>query len=113
MADGVAEVVHKASSRLCCLLRCRRFYSVADLVLQYKAQVLSYIEYRTPAIYHAADTHLDKLDAVQCRFLKEVGVSPLEALVDFHLAPLCARRDIAMLGVIHRAACGGGPFELR
>ncbi len=50
MADGLAEVVHSASSRLCCLLRCRRFYGVADLVLQYKAKVLSYIEYRTPAI---------------------------------------------------------------
>ena len=82
-------------------------------MLQYKAQVLSYVEYRTAAVYHAADVHLKRLDAVQRRFLSEIGLSQLQALVDFRLAPLSVRRDIALLGVIHRAACGGGPLALR
>ena len=33
------------------------------------------------------------------------------ALVHFHLAPLCTRRDIAMLGMIHRTVLGKGPQQ--
>ena len=33
--------------------------------------------------------------------------------MDFNLAPLQMRRDIAMLGVLHRAALGEGPPQLR
>ena len=36
-------------------------------------------------------------------------MSEVEALVKFRLAPLCTRRDIAMLGVIHRSVLGRGP----
>ena len=36
-----------------------------------------------------------------------------EALLVFNLAPLAARRDIAMLGVVHRAVLGCGPVQLR
>ena len=78
----------------------------------YKAQVLSYVEYRTVAIYHACDTHLVHIDRMQTRFLKELDVSPEQALVEFHLAPLSTRRDIAMLGMVHRAALGKGPSQL-
>ena len=113
MCDAVEEVVCGASRRAKGLLRCRRYYGVPDMVLLYKAQVLSYMEYRTPAISHAADRHLDRLDAVQTRYLSELGVTSVAALVDFNLAPLCVRRDIALLGVIHRAACGIGPKELQ
>ena len=37
----------------------------------------------------------------------------LDALVHFKLAPLKVRRDIAMLGVIHRAVLGKGPQQLQ
>ena len=33
--------------------------------------------------------------------------------MDFNLAPLSMRRDIALLGMIHRAAIGDGPPQLR
>jgi hypothetical protein len=33
--------------------------------------------------------------------------------MEFNLAPLAMRRDIAMLGLIHRAALGKGPPQLR
>ena len=42
-------------------------------------------------------------------FLREVGVSEVDALVHFNLAPLAVRRDIAMLGLIHGTALGKGP----
>ena len=60
-------------------------------------------------MYHAAKTILAGIDAVQRRFLRECGLSDEEALLHFNLAPLETRRDIAMLGLIHRSVLGGGP----
>ena len=51
---------------------------------------------------------LNTLDAVQSRFSRDVGVDEVTALVEFHLAPLSVRRDIAMLGLIHRTVLGKG-----
>ena len=79
----------------------------------YKSRLLSYLEYRTPAVYHATDTVLRKLDAVQIRFLNALDCSELQALMEFNLAPLTARRDMAMLGVIHRTVLGKGPEHFK
>ena len=49
------------------------------------------------------------MDALQTRFLRDRGISEKEALMSFGLAPLCVRRDIAMLGLIHRSVLGKGP----
>ena len=65
---------------------------MAELVHLYKSQILSYIEYRTAAIYHSADTHLNRIDDIQRRFLREVGLTEAAALTEYHLAPLPARR---------------------
>ena len=75
--------------------------------------MLSYIEYRTPALYHSTRAVLDKLDAVQKRFLQDAGVDEVSALTEFHLAPLGVRRDIAMLGMIHRTVLGRGVPHLK
>ena len=37
----------------------------------------------------------------------------MAALLNFNLAPLATRRDIGMLGVIHRTALGKGPSQLK
>jgi len=111
MTDAVSELVSAAGWKLRTLLRTRRFYTDADLIVLYKAHLLSFLEYRTPALYHATRTVLRRLDAVQTRFLKDIGVDEVDALVHFHLAPLGTRRDIAMLGLIHRTALGKGPTQ--
>ena len=113
MADAIGELVSAASWKLRTLVRTRRFYTHADLVVLYKAHLLSFIEYRTPAIYHATLVYLRRLDAIQSGFLKDIGVDDVTALVEFHLAPLCTRRDMAMLGLIHRTALGKGPPQFQ
>ena len=80
-------------------------------MILYKAHLLSFLEYRTPAIYHATRAILRRLDIVQTQFLKDIGVDEVTALNKFHLAPLTTRRDIAMLGLIHRTAMGKGPAQ--
>ena len=79
----------------------------------YKSQLLSYVEYRTAAIYHACDSMLAPLNNFQDEFLRELGISPEDALVHFNLAPLWSSRDMAMMGVLHRAAIGKGPEHFK
>ncbi len=67
----------------------------------------------TPAVYHAADRHLDRFEAAQTRYWSDLGVSSVEALVDNNLAPLCVRRDAALLGFFRRTACGASAVELQ
>ena len=43
----------------------------------------------------------------------DANLDKVTALIEFSLAPLIMRRDIAMLGMIHRAAFGEGPPQLR
>ena len=64
-------------------------------------------------MYHATREVLQKLDSVQKRFLSDVGVDEITALMEFNLAPLRTRRDIAMLGMLHRAKLGLGPPQFR
>ena len=91
------------------LQRTSRFHSVLEMVDLYKAQVLSFIEYRTPGIYHACDSHLLALNKIQTKYLNELGLSETDALLHFNLAPLSSRRDMAMLGLIHRTVLNKGP----
>ena len=113
MADAVSSLVGKAKWKLKMLLRAKRFYTLEDLLVQYKQQILSLVEYRTSAVYHATSTVLARLDRLQVTFLRELGVSNEDALLHFNLAPLSMRRDIAMLGLLHRAAIGSGPPQFR
>jgi hypothetical protein len=79
----------------------------------YKSHLLSFVEYRTPAIYHAIRAVLCRLDHVQSIFLREVGINEQTALLKHNLAPLSTRRDIAMLGLIHRTVLKKGPLHFR
>lgn len=54
---------------------------------------------------------LQVLDNIQNRFLQEVDLGISEALLEHNLAPLSTRRDIAMLGLIHRVVLGVAPAQ--
>ena len=75
----------------------------------YKAQVVSYVETSTPAIFHASPNVLEPVDRVQRRLLRELKLSEVDALLNFRLAPLPSRRDMAMLGVVHKVTLGPPP----
>ena len=112
MAEAAAEISREGGWRVSALLKPRRFFKLDELMRLYKSQVLSYLENATPAIYHAADSHLDLIDRVQRRFLREVGLSESDALEHFCLAPLSSRRCMAMLAVLHRITLNIAPPQL-
>ena len=109
MDQAIQSLLAKCRWKLRSLLRCQRHFDARNLVNLYKSRLLGYIEYRTAAIYHACDSLLHGVDNVQNRILEHLRISETQALFDFNLAPLGTRRDIAMLGLVHRAVLGTGP----
>ena len=100
------DLARRLRNKLAMLLNTKWFLTAPELVTQFKAHVLSLLELPTPAIYHAAPTYLQRVDDVQFSFLRAVGLSESEAFVNFNMAPLQMRRDLAMLGALHK--CGTG-----
>ena len=109
MKDAVVEIVGAATWKMGAILRTARYFTDAELLQLYKSKLLSFLEYRTAAIYHACDTTLRPLDNFQERFLAELGIPAESAMFEFNLAPLACRRDMAMLGIVHRCVLGKGP----
>ena len=71
--------------------------------------MLCLLEQSAVAIYHAAQTHLESLNALQRNFVSELGLSEAEAFLEHKLAPLALRRDIAALGLLHKIQLGEAP----
>ena len=113
MHQAVRQCATEVGWRLVALLRTQRFQSLSELVVLYKSHILPFLEYRTAAIAHAATSVLNELDVTMDRFLHSVSLTDIEALMHFRLAPLSVRRDIAILGILHRSAIGEGPPALQ
>ena len=106
MHKGVRKIAVEAGWRLSALLRPRKFFSTPELMRLYKAHVLSHIESGTAGYFHASASVLSSLDSVQRRLLRELELTEEEALLRFRLAPLHVRREIGMLGFLHRVNLG-------
>ena len=113
MHKAVQKVLGKARPKLQALLQTQRFYTTGEMVVQYKTHLLCTLESCNAAIYHAADSTLEPLDHVQETFLEKVGLSKEEAFLDYNLGPLSWRRDVAMLGLLHKCALGLAHPRLR
>ena len=62
MGIAIHECVTQASWRMKTLLRTRRFYNDCEMILFFKAHILSFVEYRTAAVYHVCTSDLRPLD---------------------------------------------------
>ena len=109
MHKEIDELATRCHWKLRTLLRSQRCFTVSQLVDQYKAHVLPFVEHSTPAVYHATKTVLEPLDRVQRTFLRRLELTEQEALANYNLAPLSTRRDLAMLGLVHRTVLGESP----
>ena len=93
MSEAVGEIVAAAGWKLRTLLRTRRFYTDADLIGLYKAHLLSFLEYRTPAVYHATRAVLDVQRLAVC------------------IGACFGRGDD--YGIVNKGVCVGGSFDRR
>ena len=60
MEAAVRQTANEVSWKLRTLERTARYHKDRQLVNLYKAKVLSYVEYRTAAVYYVIDTVTDK-----------------------------------------------------
>ena len=104
MAVTISKILRKARPKLTTLLRTGRYYNTRELVRQFKTHVLNILESSNGAIYHATATVLAPLDHVADSFIRDVGLTRETALLEYNLAPTELRRDIGMLGFLHKAA---------
>ena len=102
----------RMSNKLAVLLKTKWVHSQKELISQYKTHVMSLCEMVTPAIYHAAPSYLDKIDRVQRHFLKAINMSERDAFLNHNLVPQQLRRDIGMLGALHKCATGQAHPEI-
>ena len=112
MNDAVFHFYNEASWRLKTLFRVSRHYAKDAMVRLFKSQILSFVEGATPAIYHACPSTLRPLDDLFQSFLDHIEISPEIAILEYRLAPMCMRRDIAMLGLLHKVSLGIAPKPL-
>ena len=84
------------------LLRTRGQYSIEDMFLQFKTHILGILESNIGGIYHATDTALMPLDRLQRIFANNFNMDEAAAFQRYNLAPLCFRRDVAILDFLHK-----------
>ena len=66
------------------------------------------LECHNGGIFHAASYILSKIDDVHYNFLEKIGVSAEEAFLNYNFAPPTLRRDIGILGLLHKRVLGLG-----
>ena len=75
MKRAISDLCTALRWKLTSLFRANRFFDTPSMVIQFKARILSYVEHRTSAIYHADSTALDTIDHQYDRFLAGVGLT--------------------------------------
>ena len=106
MDEETERLTKKVKPKVKASVRTRPFYSVADMVVQYKTHIWPHFESTVGAYFHAADTYLCKLDAIQTGYLQNIQLPVQEAFLDHTFAPLRVRRDIGILGLLHKCVLG-------
>ncbi len=112
MHSAISRLAREAGWRLQAILRPRRFFRQFEIMNLYKSLILSFLESGLAAYFHAAPSVLQPIDRIQHRLLRELEMTDFEAFERYKLAPLCTRRDIGMLGLLHRISLGNAPPQL-
>ena len=102
MEHAIDQVLSRIRPKIKALLRTRCYYSTGDMVNQFKIHIWGLIEYQNGALCHACASSLARLDQAQASFVREFGLTEEMAFLDINFAPLCLRRDIRILGFIHK-----------
>ena len=106
MGVCITKICSKGKPKLKARIRTLPYYSTHELTLHFKTHLLPLLETSIGAVYHAATTHLDKLDAPHYSRLHVLNMSSAQAFLDHNLPPPNLRRDIAMLGLLFKISKG-------
>ena len=106
MHDAVDKILAQARPKVNAILRLRQHYEIKELINQFKTHIWSILEIHNGATFHAVTGELSRLDALQKHFLKELNVEEDTAFLEYNFAPPVLRRDIGILGLLHKRVLG-------
>jgi len=106
MNQAIDKIHSQMRPKIVAILRMRPHYDVKELVHQFKTHVWGIMEVHSGAIFHVSDYLLLRLDNSQRHFLEEIGLDEATAFAEFNFAPPRLRRNIGMLGLLHKRVLG-------
>ena len=102
MKSAVERILVQIRPKIAAILRTRQHYDAKDLIGQFKTHIWGIMEQNNGAIFHASRYLLEKLNSCQRNFLKKLDMNEEAAFLDFNFAPPSLRRDIGILGMLHK-----------
>ena len=106
MLPAVEKILSQIRPKVRAILRSKRYYEVKELIAQFKTHIWGVMECHSGGLFHVSDTALQKLDQVHYHFLRELGVDARQAFTEFNFAPPILRRNIGILGLLHKRVLG-------
>ena len=106
MESAIDLLLTRIRPKIKAILRTRGYHSIPDLIMQFKTHIWGLMEAHMGGIFHATSTRLDKIDHEQDRFIRELGISAEGAFEEFNFAPPTLRRNICILGLLHKLVLG-------
>jgi hypothetical protein len=102
MKSAIDQLLAKIRPKITAILRTRAYYSLSQFVTQFKTHIWGLMEAHSGGIFHACSTLLVKIDYAQNRFLHELNLSHDRAFLEFNFTPPSFRRNIGILGLMHK-----------
>ena len=102
MRSAVNNIMSRIRPKITILLRTASYYDAATMINQFKIHIWSLMEGHCASIFHASTSILNQLDECQQRFLSKIGCDENTRFVDHNFAPSVLRRNIAVLGLLHK-----------
>ena len=73
---------------------------------QFKSHIWCHCEYSSSVLFLAVPSQRVRVDQVQERYLRELGITEEDAFLNYNFAPLGLRRGFALLGFLHKRVLG-------
>ena len=88
------------------MLRTRGHYDCEAMLHQFKSHIWGHTEYANGCISHAVRSQLERLNSMQRGYLHGLQLNEEIAFIQYNFVPPTLRRDIGMLGLIHKRVLG-------
>ena len=108
MLPAVEKILSQIKPKIRAILRTKKYYDNKTLISQFKTHIWGVMECHSGGLFHSSDSVLKKLDQVHFQFLHELEMNASEAFTDFNFAPPMLRRNIGVLGLLHKRVLGLG-----
>ena len=106
MQQAIDQLLSQIRPKVKAIVRTRSHYAVKDLISQFKTHIWGLMECHNGGIFHACSSLLEKLDAIHFKFLRDIGSDHANAFLEFNFAPPTLRRNISILGLLHKRVLG-------